>query len=180
MIGLMAITVRLMDDFLDTGMDGLGGQNTAAMSLDRAVLPYSLALFSIAVMMQPKLATALFLAAYSIGMADDLNRELPTGLKSRYEALLAVGLGILGMGLVVMTWACALMTALQCIDDYLDVYLDRCVGRRNICHYLGRVETVLLAACSFILCLILSPFLTLLSLLGAGTVQVLLPHTPTK
>jgi 1,4-dihydroxy-2-naphthoate octaprenyltransferase len=109
-------------------------------------------------------------------MANDLHRRLPTGLKGRHEALLALTFGTLTQGIAAMLWAFSLMLALQCGDDFLDYYQDKRVGNYNLSQRIGRVETVLLTGCSLILSLMLGPFLTICALLAVGAVHKLLPH----
>jgi hypothetical protein len=176
-IGLMAIVIRLMDDFLDSWVDELQGVWTVGAALGKAALPYSLALFAASATLHSKLAIALFFAAYGIGMVGDLDRQLPTGLNGKHEALLTLALGVLGQGITVMAWAYALMLAFQCSDDSFDYHQDLSIGQRNLCQRIGRVETMILAACAFTLCLLLSPLLTLSALLAVGVVHILLPHT---
>jgi 1,4-dihydroxy-2-naphthoate octaprenyltransferase len=175
-IGLMAIMIRLMDDFLDEWVDELRGIKTVGAQLGSATLPYCLALFTVSAALLSKLTIVLFLAAYGVGMANDLHRRLPTGLKGRHEALLALTFGTLTQGIAAMLWAFSLMLALQCGDDFLDYYQDKRVGNYNLSQRIGRVETVLLTGCSLILSLMLGPFLTICALLAVGAVHILLPH----
>lgn len=168
-VGLCAagLAIRLMDDFLDTPLDLRQGLRTPAHSLGSACLPYALAALSIGCLLAPKLAAALFLGAYAVGMASDLGRMLPLGLQGYQESLLAVLIGSLGAGLVVMTWAVVMMIAIQAFDDLVDVETDQQTGGHNWCRRYGTGEVVLSGLLSLAIGVFLSPMLTILTLLMA-------------
>lgn len=133
-----------MDDYLDQELDRLNDKQTLALTLQRGVLPYTLLLFSFAVVIDYQLATSLFWASYIVGMGFS-SHTLPTGLKSYQESLIMTILGFWLLGVKDFLFALAVISFLHLIDDYIDYYAQEYVNRRNFVNYLDEIGTLLLA-----------------------------------
>src|SRR5690606_12565913 len=143
-IFLCGWVIKMMDDFLDLRYDIFQGEQSLAVRLGEATLPYSLLLFGLAALVHPVVACSLFLGAYAAGMAGDLERQLPSGLYGYQEALLALTAGFLFLPWHVMLWGAAVMLAVQAIDDLWDLAPDRMSGNPNLSARFGIYETPLL------------------------------------
>lgn len=144
-IFLSGWVIKMMDDFLDLRYDILHGDQSLAVRLGEGTLPYSLLLFCLAVLVEPATACSLFLGAYAVGMAGDLERQLPSGLYGYQEALLALLLGLLFLPWHAVVWGAAIMLAVQAVDDLADLAPDRISGNPNLARRFGIVETQLTA-----------------------------------
>lgn len=172
----VAAAIRLMDDFLDLAVDESLAVHTLAGDLREAALPYALAAFACSAALMPKLSIALFAAAYFVGMTGDQQRVLPLGMQGWQEGLLLLLVGAFGAGVACAAWALFFMIALQTGDDLADRLHDRASGVRNLCQRYGVGETALAGVCSLLLCLILSPVLTLLGYLALGCTAIAMPR----
>lgn len=137
--------VKMMDDFLDLRYDILQGEQSLAVRLGEGTLPYSLLLFCFAVLIEPATACSLLLGAYACGMAGDLERQLPSGLKGYQEALAALLFGLLFLPWHAVVWGASVMLAVQAVDDLADLGPDRMSGNPNLARRFGIVETRLAA-----------------------------------
>lgn len=152
--------IKLMDDFVDRRMDAWAGVTTWAGQLGDGALPYSMAALAIALLIDARSAGTLFLAAYSLGMAHELRRTLPSGLLGWHESVIALSVGALLGGPLPMAAALAAMVFVQCIDDLDDAETDRLRGQRSFVVAFGRWETIMLAAAALIVASALAPLLT--------------------
>ena len=75
-----------------------------AVRLGEGTLPYSLLLFCFAVLIEPATACSLLLGAYACGMAGDLERQLPSGLKGYKKPLAALLFGLLFLPWHAVVW----------------------------------------------------------------------------
>lgn len=114
------LAVKLMDDALDVEVDAARGYRNWAARLGRAALPYALALALLAAAIETRVALALFLAAYALGMGRNVGERLPTGLPAWAEIVLAVAVSTVFSGVRVAGAALALLWAVQAADDWLD------------------------------------------------------------
>jgi 4-hydroxybenzoate polyprenyltransferase len=167
LVGVCAVglAIRLMDDFLDAALDLRQGLQTPAHRFGSASLPYALAGLSVGSLLAPRLAATLFLGAYAVGMASDPTRALPSGLRGYQESLLAMLIGTLGAGPMLMTWAMTMMIAIQALDDLVDLRIDKHTGGRNWCHLYGTGEVMLCGLLCVAIGASLSLMLTLLTLI---------------
>ncbi len=125
----VGIAVKLMDDFIDRRLDAVGGVTTWASVVGDGVLPYAMFTLAVAMLISGRLAGTLFLAAYTLGMAHDLRRKLPSGLEGWHESVLALSLGALLGGVGRMVASLAVLTFVQCVDDVVDDDADRVAGQ---------------------------------------------------
>lgn len=140
---MTGVAVKLMDDFLDEEVDRELGHENLAARLGRATLPYALVLLGLGMALATRVSLAMFLAAYSLGMAGDLSRRLPTGLKGYQESLVTVGLGAMVSGWRTMAAALAVVVWLQAADDLVDRSLDRRARSFNLAEFFGGWEAAL-------------------------------------
>lgn len=165
------MAIRLMDDVVDRASDKSIGLVTSVDQLADTALVYALAALATGAFLAPALVGALFLAAYAVGMGGDLKRRLPSGLSGYQESVLVIAIGIAGAGVWIMSWAVAVMVALQAIDDLRDLTIDGRTGSRNMCQVLGQGEVILLGLLALLTSLNLSLALTSVALLIAVTVS---------
>lgn len=168
------VAIKLMDDFLDGAGDRRAGTVTVAARIGAGVLPYCLLALTVALLVEPRVAGALFLGAYAIGMAHDLDRRLPTGLRGWQESLLAAGISVIGAGWAVATAGVATMLFVQCVDDLADSEDDRVRSQANLAHALGPVETAFVATASAIVAVGLAPSLTVSVIVAVPVIEWLL------
>jgi len=161
-IFLCGWVIKMMDDFLDLRYDVFQGEQSLAVRLGEATLPYSLLLFGLAALIHPAVACSLFLGAYAAGMAGDLERQLPSGLYGYQEALFALAAGFLFLPWHVMLWGAAVMLAVQAIDDLWDLAPDRMSGNPNLARRFGIVETRLLGLGALLVAAVLRPLETVM------------------
>lgn len=171
------VAIKLMDDFLDGAGDRRAGTVTVAARIGAGVLPYCLLALTVALLLEPQVTGALFLGAYAIGMAHDLDRRLPTGLKGWQESLLAAGIAVVGAGWAMATAAIASMLFVQCVDDMADAPGDHVRGQANLVNALGRVETTFVAMASLIVAAGLAPSLTTAVIVAVTVIEWLFRGT---
>lgn len=158
--------VKLMDDFLDADYDLCRGRKTIASRLGRATLPYALVISLIGGYLDIKLALAVFLASYAVGMFSTWRDVLPTGLPSYLELLIAVGISVTLCGWQTALWAVCMMAVIDWIDDLMDMTADQASGQRNIAHQIGVVETLMLILAALLGAVLISATWTALSFIA--------------
>lgn len=136
----MGGVIRLMDDFLDLRYDVFEGVETLATRLGEGTLPYSLLGFSLAVMMDHETAAALLVGAYTVGMAGDFDRQLPSGLVAYQEGALALLAALVFLPFSTVLWAFVAMLSVQVFDDLDDLVIDQRTGNPNIARRWGIME----------------------------------------
>ncbi|WP_408956065.1 hypothetical protein [Natroniella sp. ANB-PHB2] len=141
-----------MDDYLDQEIDRLNERETLAIKLQRGIVPYTLLLFSFAILINYQLSISLFWASYIIGMGVS-NNSLPTGLRAYQEVLIMLGLGFLVLQWKIFLFALAIILFIQLVDDFIDFHLEDYINRDNFVNYLGEWGTVLLAISSLVIAL---------------------------
>lgn len=171
------VAVKLMDDYLDAAGDRRTRTVRWAARIGAGTLPYSLFALTVALLLDTKVAAALFLGAYAIGMAHDLGRTMPTGLKGWQESVVAAIAAVLGTGWTLAATAFAAMIFVQCLDDMEDTEEDLVRGQHNFVHALGSVETALLAVASFIVAVSFAPQLTLAIVVSVAVIEGLFHRT---
>lgn len=134
---LVGFIVKLMDDYLDYE------ENSPVFSyLGHGLLPYSLLLLLFAVAIDFAQASALFLAAYSVGMVGrGQHAQLPTGLTPQIECLAVIMVGVYLSDWRTMFAALAALVAVQALDDLIDYPKDCMLGIQSWCTRHGPVVT---------------------------------------
>lgn len=165
------LAVKLMDDFLDLKYDSQAGIPSPAVRLGEATLPYGLILLALGAAFHAPIALALFIAAYAVGMVQDLGRPLPSGLAGWQESVVVLGLGALLLGPVMQIWGLAVMVFVQAIDDVMDYELDQVSGNPNLVRRFGWVEVNSVALGCFILAALLHPIATGLAIAAVATLD---------
>lgn len=133
---LVALSVKLLDDFLDD----------EAPEPDRARPVYALLALSVGVVLAPSPAVSLFLAAYVVGMLKDVGRPFPSGLRGWQEMAVVALAGLLFLGWREMGGSLVLMAGVQLGDDLLDWAADRRDGRPSMVGRWGAGECLLALA----------------------------------
>lgn len=133
-----------MDDYLDQEVDKLTGKKTLAVRLERAIVPYTLVLFSLAVSLNSSWALSLFWASYILGMGYDLKNYLPSKLKAYQESLLLLIIGIAFLSVKEIISSLFIIFNIQLIDDLIDRKDDSQIYRNNFTYLLGRRQTIIL------------------------------------
>ncbi|WP_459844242.1 hypothetical protein [Halanaerocella petrolearia] len=141
---MAGLVIKLMDDYLDQEIDRLNNRQTLALKLQRGVLPYTLLLFSFAVIIDYKLAISLFWSSYIVGMGFN-GESLPTGMKAYQESFIMILLGFWILGVKNFLFSLAVIFFIQLIDDYIDYHLEEYVNQSNFVNYLDRIGTLLVA-----------------------------------
>ena len=150
-----------MDDFLDQEIDRLNNRDSVAVKLQRGILPYSLLLFSFAVLCNYKLSIALFWASYIVGMGTN-KTKLSNQLKWYQELILLLIVGFLALDNLTFLFALLIILFIQAVDDYIDYYREKYINRDNLLNYLGQGGTFFIIVFSFVCSLHLNWQLTLL------------------
>ncbi|MFD1674572.1 hypothetical protein [Alicyclobacillus fodiniaquatilis] len=142
--------VKLMDDALDVEYDLCRGKRTLAVRLERACLPYSLAIFGIAMITEAHVALAVFLGSYAVGMFTRLDERLPSRVPAFVEIIVAIALCIVLVGWREALWGVAMMSVIDWLDDMVDRQKDLISGQFNVAIRFGFVEVlfaILIALC---------------------------------
>jgi len=165
--------IKLMDDYLDRDMDALAGRRTLAARLGAGTVAYALAALALGMLLEPKTAGSLFLAAYGLGMGHEPGRRLPSGLTAWQESIGAVAAGTVLAGPAPMAASLLAMVVVQCADDLIDLAGDRRRGHRSWAVRLGTVETGLLGLAALLTGLVLAPLLMIVVIAAAALTDAL-------
>ncbi|WP_067932901.1 hypothetical protein [Alicyclobacillus kakegawensis] len=170
---LMAAAVKLMDDYLDSDYDMACGKRTLAARLERAALPYGLAIALVAAFLNLDVAIAVFFGSYSVGMFSNWKAKMPTRLPAYVEIAASVALACLLTGWQTALWGLAVMAAIDWLDDVVDRAVDRRSGQGNVVVRMGTVETLLLVLAALCVSVLTNAGLTVLAFLALPVVSVL-------
>jgi hypothetical protein len=143
-IFLTGLSIKLMDDYLDQELDKLSNKRTMAIKLERASLPYTLLLFSLAVALNYSWSLSLFWASYILGMGYDLQNSLPTGLKSYQESVILLILSLYILEPEQMFSSLLIIFVIQLIDDLIDYKVDKQIYRNNFIYIFGKWQVIFL------------------------------------
>lgn len=129
--------VRLMDDAVDGHGDcrdvGSGDDDNFAPAASRlgegARTAYALFSLAVGVAFSPVWTVTLFLASYTLGMASDAGRRLPTLMPAWLEMAAALCLSLLAYGWRETVSSVLAIGSIQALDDLLDRDRDRLEGR---------------------------------------------------
>lgn len=152
--------IKLMDDFLDLRYDVFEGEPSLAVRLGEGTLAYCLLLFALAVLIDAETSCALLIGAYAVGMAGELERQLPSGLYGYQEAGVALAAGLILLPWPTALWGVSAMLAVQAVDDLLDLAPDRASGNPNLARRFGIVETQLLGLFALLVAAAMRPVAT--------------------
>ncbi|MFO7820254.1 MAG: hypothetical protein R6V17_08480 [Halanaerobacter sp.] len=149
---LTGLVVKLMDDYLDQEIDRLNERYSLAVKLKRKILPYSLLLFSFALLCDYKLSISLLWASYIVGMGVDVKSSW--GLKVYQELSLLLVMGFFLLDRRQFLFALLIILFIQTVDDYIDYYREKYISKDNFINYLGRLGTLFIIGVSLICSLI--------------------------
>lgn len=176
---LIGLVIKWLDDSLDSEFDICRGERTLAARLGRSLLPYALCVAVFALSLDAKLASALFLSSYALGMVTNWTERLPTRLPPYVESVIAVLFGVLLAGPGLELWALLFIAWVDWLDDLVDFRKDRVTGNRNLAHKIGFVETTLLILLALLGSVWLRPDLTLMGFVAVTIVTVIAEMTIT-
>lgn len=143
---LTGVVIKLMDDYLDQEIDRLNERYSLAVRLKRKILPYSLLLFSFAVLCDYELSISLLWASYIVGMGANTKSSL--GLKVYQELILLLVMGFVLLDRGQFLFALLIILFIQTADDYIDYYREKYINKDNFINYLGRLGTLFIVAVS--------------------------------
>lgn len=135
-----ALVVKTMDDLVDEErLEGIPYYTFWGPAL----IPYTLALFSLALALDWPLSFGLFWASYGLGMVASPWEKLPTNLRAGMETALSIGLMLAVIGLQATLWSLLIIGAVQLGDDFLDYRQDEAVSSKNAALVFGQRECFL-------------------------------------
>lgn len=138
---LVAVAVRLLDDYLDEAQPVPGSASGAA----RAV--YAAACVAAAAGLAPGPSVCLFLGAYAVGMTSVPLERLPTRLPGWAESLVALALAAITGGPALAGGAASAMGAVQAFDDFWDTPRDRAAAKSTLALAIGPWPALGVAVC---------------------------------
>lgn len=142
---LCAISVKLIDDFLDYDRDMCTGCHNFVTHLGKGTPVYAMLALSLAASINASVSIPLFLASYIVGMFKDLEHTFSVHLSGLEESILIFILGVLLWNWQIMLFSTLFVFSIQLFDDYIDIHKDRFAGYRNLAHRMGKVECLLLS-----------------------------------
>ena len=140
---LCSLAVKLTDDWLDRDRDAAVGRINWATRLGTGTMVYAALFLALAAGINAAVSLALFFASYIVGMFTDLGRRLPSRLTGWQESLLVLVAGAMLCGWRTMLFAGLFVSAVQLIDDCIDLAGDRLAGQRNLACRFGTAECLL-------------------------------------
>jgi 1,4-dihydroxy-2-naphthoate octaprenyltransferase len=140
---LCSLAVKLTDDWLDRDRDAAVGRANWSVRLGTGAMVYAALFLALAAGINVAVSLALFFASYVVGMFTDLGRRLPSRLTGWQESLLVLAAGAALCGWRTMLFATLFVSAVQLIDDCVDLAGDRLAGQRNFACRFGTVECLL-------------------------------------
>jgi len=152
-IFLMGLVIKIMDDYIDRDIDELKGQWNIASIFKRAILPYSLVLVIISLYLNFSEAVSIFAASYFLGMCNELNERLPSGLKGWQEGVLLLLFTTYMNSLQECLAALLIVCSIQFIDDFLDLKKDIYIDSSNLVNRLGKINSLFITIALFLLAL---------------------------
>lgn len=160
------ITIKMMDDFIDEDFDHLIGIFNLTKELGPGIVSYILLIFSLAIVLNPKVATSLFFVSFSIGMVGNLTAKMPSGLYGYQESIIVLILALFLSGTKEVFSSLFLITAIQLWDDYLDYTGDK-YSSKNWAFILGKTECFILGLLNFLASLYLDYIKAILGIISA-------------
>lgn len=143
-VACIGIVIQWMDDIFDVERDVGAGERRFAVRLGRHILPYSVILALSAAVFDWRLAVAIFLGAFSVGMFGWW-KGTPSGILLWLELVGAVSVSVYGIGWLLTGWALSIVIFLDVFDDVIDLRHDERLGAPNIAVHLGVPLSMLLA-----------------------------------
>lgn len=153
---LSALSIKLIDDYLDQDIDRHAGRKNLATFLGNGSVVYATLLLCIAAALNATVSMALFFSSYVVGMFTQWNSTFSSRLKGWQEILIVSVLGLVLFGWKIMTFCLLFVFTIQLIDDYVDEYSDKQAGYCNLVHRIGKLECLLIASIALMLAWFLS------------------------
>lgn len=167
---LTAITIKLVDDYLDNDKSIL---STIIGNMGRGILPYSIMIFSISCLFNVETSVSLVASAYIIGMLSDFNRKLSFSFTGYQESILIFGTIVLFLGLHEVLSSLLIIFITQLIDDIIDIDKDRYYNNKNLVLQIGVVEVVLISLILILVTFKLNPIKLIICLIVFSLIELL-------
>ncbi|WP_422448896.1 hypothetical protein [Thermoanaerobacterium sp. DL9XJH110] len=148
-IFLTGIAIKLMDDHVDQDIDSMLNKSSLAAIIGNGIVTYVLFVFSLGCVFDVKTSASLFLASFTLGMANNVTAKMPSGLYGYQESIIGLVFGLFMLGSSDMLSSLFVMAVIQLLDDYLDFSKD-IVSKKNWAFILGKMECLILAAMFFL------------------------------
>ncbi|MGE5653359.1 MAG: hypothetical protein ACM3ZQ_03695 [Bacillota bacterium] len=153
---LVGLAIKLMDDYVDYDIDQILGTPNLSRVLGDALPVYMGFCTALATYLAPETGATLFLAAYLVGMGDELGVRYAGGWKAWMEVLAAMALGCL-ISYRPFILNLVLIVTVQLADDLKDREHDHRAARRTIPVLFGPKFGALLVLTLALLALAWSP-----------------------
>lgn len=144
-VALSGITIKLLDDFLDYGIDLACDNPSLVDVLGSGGVVYSLVFAVLACSVNPKLAAPLILAAYSVGMLKSPGQMLSLGLSAWMESVIVTIVSWAIFGWRATLVSVLLMITVEFVDDIIDYSRDKVGVTTNLVRVLGKGQLILLS-----------------------------------
>lgn len=169
-IWITGFVIKLMDDYLDQDYDAEMGYYSLARKLDKSILPYAILAFAIACYFMPQIAISYFIAAYAVGMSEEMDRLFPSRLNGYQETLIVLIAGFLGIGFHQFAVSLLVILAIQAVDDIIDYHDEKERSNRNWAVRWGKHPVQIFAIISVLLAFWLEPLQTTAAMVGSWLV----------
>ncbi|KYO64477.1 hypothetical protein [Thermovenabulum gondwanense] len=148
------IVIKLMDDYLDEDKDNLTNSKNLTHILKKGILPYSLLLFSLAIIADINYSISIFMSSYITGMLYNVDVKSNLGITFRTEIIVVLLVGVFAFGVKEMCSSIFLIASVQLLDDYIDYETDK-PFKKGFAWKLGKTECLMV----FIFCVLISLYL---------------------
>ncbi len=169
---MVAMAIKLLDDFMDGDYDLCHGERTLAARLGRRSITYTMLLLTLAAAADVRVAVVMLLGSHAVGMLSGWRREPSRVWVRSLEALLTALLSGFVCGFTLTLWALSILAAANWLDDLVDVPADKASGQRNLVLQFGWQETLILTLAVFSLAVFLNAFYTVFALISMAVVMV--------
>lgn len=144
-IFLIAVVIKIMDDFLDKDIDKLSNQWNITLILKRAILPYCIVLLILSLYCNFNESVSIFAASYMLGMINEHNQQLPTRLYAWQEGLLMILFAIYMTSVKDVFSALVIVSFIQIIDDVIDLNKDKYTKVDNTIYKYGKINMLIIS-----------------------------------
>lgn len=169
---LVAMSIKLLDDFMDANYDICHGERTLAARLGKRSITYSILFMILAAAADVRVAVVMILAGHAVGMLSEWKREHGPVWVRVLESVLTALLSSFVCGFALTLWALAILAAANGLDDLVDVSADKASGQRNLVLGFGWQETLILTLATFSLAVFFNALYTVFALISMAAVMV--------
>lgn len=153
---LIGWAIKLMDDYVDREMDQILGKPNITGLLGDGLPVYMALMTALAVYLSPDTGATLFLAAYLLGMGEEMGERYAVGWRAWIEVIASAVLGwLINRSLYLLNLL--LILTIQLSDDLRDQEHDHLAGRRTLPALVGSEITLVVVLSLVVLILMRSP-----------------------